>query len=256
MPSGEITHDALRALVLQLDPDDDEAEQKLRMALERRATRDIATAMRELYETLHPGASTFEDEMMQAEWLAANAHADQKTKDAIARMVQEGTDLGVIAADGQLTNIGFGVDWTLVNTHAREWAAEYTGQLIAGLDDVTVRGVRQATQRWIGNGEPLSKLIDDLGIYFDRGRAERIAATEVTRAYAEGNKIAYQESGVVAGWEWRTAADEIRCPTCKGLEGARRFIGQQFIPGVTQPPAHVNCRCWVVPWLGEGTEAP
>jgi hypothetical protein len=45
--------------------------------------------------------------------------------------------------------------------------------------------------------------------------------------------------------------DERRCPTCAGLEGFQRFFGGQFAPGISQPPAHVGCRCWVVPVLKE-----
>lgn len=239
-------------MVLQLDPGDDEAEQKLRMALERRSARSIAEAMRELHETLATGArTTFEDEMMQAEWIASHVHADQKTRDAIARAIMNGSDLGVLTAAGQFANVGFSVDWTLVNVAARDWASRHAAEMISQLDDVTRRGVRQAVTRWIDNGEPLQKLIDDIEPLFGRTRAERIAATEITNAYASGNRIAFQESGVVQAWEWRTAMDERVCPVCGPLAGVQRFMGGQFSPGVSQPPAHVGCRCWVVPVLKE-----
>jgi SPP1 gp7 family putative phage head morphogenesis protein len=241
-------------MVLQLDPGDDEAEQKLRMALERRSARSIAAALRELHNNLGTSATAMEDEMMAAEYIAAYAHADQATRDAIARAIMHGSDLGVLTAAEQLATVGFSVDWTLVNVSARDWAARHTAEMISNLDDVTRRGVRQAVTRWIDNGEPLQNLIDDIEPLFGRTRAERIAVTEITNAYASGNRIAYQESGVVQAWEWRTAMDERRCPTCAGLEGFQRFFGSQFAPGISQPPAHVGCRCWAVPVLKEMTQ--
>ena len=240
-------------MVLQLDPDDDEAEQKLRMALERRSARSIAAALREYHNELRAGALAMEDDMRAAEYIAAYAHANQATRDAIVRAIMSGSDLGVATAAEQLATVGIGMDWTLVNVDARDWAARHAAEMISQLDDVTRRGVRQAVTRWIDNGEPLDSLISDIEPLFGRARAERIAATEITNAYASGNRIAYQESGVVQAWEWRTAMDERRCPTCAGLEGRQTFFGGQFAPGISQPPAHVGCRCWVVPVLKEMT---
>jgi hypothetical protein len=76
-----------------------------------------------------------------------------------------------------------------------------------------------------------------------------IAVTEVTRSYAEGNQIAWKESGVVEGKEWNTANDEIvaRCPICWPLHGVVIPIGEEFDGGFDGPPAHPRCRCWITP---------
>lgn len=45
---------------------------------------------------------------------------------------------------------------------------------------------------------------------------------------------------------WRTAADELVCPTCAPMDGLAIPIGKQFKTGLGKffcPPIHINCRC-------------
>jgi hypothetical protein len=126
----------------------------------------------------------------------------------------------------------------------------------------------------------LFSTLEKMGFGFDRRRARVIAETEVTNAFAKGEVMAWENSDVVVGKEWRTANDERVCPICAplggisfGSEGAepasiadqlRRAsqagLGDQFThPGgrsaaggfagqrFDRPPAHPNCRCWLVP---------
>lgn len=167
--------------------------------------------------------------------------------DALERGLIDASDLGTTVAFDQLAGVGMAFDWTLVNTQAREWARQYTGQLITQIDETTRRSVREAVTRWIDNGEPLDALVGDLraGPFSER-RARMIASTEVTRAFASANEIAYQQSGVVKEVEWRAAMDERVCPVCGGLNGKRVPLGQRFEGGAF-PPAHPGCRCWVAP---------
>ena len=233
---------------MQLDPDDDEAEQAIRMAIENATSRNLRAAFRDMIDTLYPEG--------YGEWLnpqieAARIHnvflEDRKIKDAIQRALIDSVDLGVSVAVDQLAGVGFGMDWTLANITARDWATAYTDDILRQLAGVTERGVGQAVARWIENGEPLPSLIRDLEVFFSPKRAATIAATEVTRAYAEANAITYQESGVVRWMEWRTAMDERVCPVCGALNGKRRKFGEPFDINIKMPPAHVNCRCWIVP---------
>jgi len=253
---GNLTRDKwqhVKAMVLQLDPNEPEAEQVVRMALERRSTRNINEALQELLNTLYPqGWGEFADPNIEAQRIHELFMRDQRLRDAVSRAVQDAADLGVSVAVDTLGNVGFGFDYTLANTSARDWALRYTDEILSNLANTSSRGVGQAVGRWIQNGEPLEMLIQDLSPLFGRQRAERIAATEVTRAFAEGNRQAYQDSGVVQEWEWRTAEDEkIVCPICGGLNGKRRRLNEPFDLNISGPPAHPNCRCWAVPVIAE-----
>ena len=141
-----------------------------------------------------------------------------------------------------------GVDWGLVNTSAQKWATEFAGQLATGITETTRGQVGQVIGDWIASGEPMpqlaTRLREQAGI---QRRAEMIASTETTRAFTEGNRIAWAESGVVEREGWETADDERVCPICFPLSGKQnQKIGEDF-PGGYRPPAHVACRCWAVP---------
>lgn len=255
LPTGPITRDAYKAMVLQLDPDDYEAERAIRMAVEKRNAkklRDLLTQINgrmieAMPEDFSPNTDIFD--LRRAARLTRSEQ--EELEDMLARMLQDSVDLGVNVAIDQFENVGFGFDWTLANTAARDWAASYAPQLSGQIDATTQRMVGQAVSKWVDNGEPLQTLIDDIAPVFGRSRAELIASTEVTRAYAEGNRIAYRESGVVDEWEWRTAADERVCPICGPLDGKQRRLNEPFDIGINAPPAHPRCRCWVVPVIAE-----
>ena len=90
-------------------------------------------------------------------------------------------------------------------------------------------------------------------IAFGEQRAQMIAVTETTRAFAEGERQAglelkekYPDVPVVK--TWMTNEDERVCPICGGLDGQEVAIDEAFeFEGVEypEPPAHPNCRCWM-----------
>jgi hypothetical protein len=68
LPDGSITRDsyaAWKAMVLQLDPDADDAEQALRMELERQFAADMERALREQMNDLIPPTAS-DDTVRQA----------------------------------------------------------------------------------------------------------------------------------------------------------------------------------------------
>ena len=85
-------------------------------------------------------------------------------------------------------------------------------------------------------------------IHYGEIRAQAIAVTETTRAYASGEMAAYQAEGYTE-WIWVAHKDELVCGICGPLAGKRVRIGQAFGEwrgeAITQPPAHPNCRCGV-----------
>ena len=238
----------IKALVLQLDPDDDEAEQQARMEIERRAERALAQALARVLADATPGND--DDVPRLVDQIDRELRQGRTVRDVLERMLLESADLGVSMAIAQAEAIGFGFDWTLANLHARDWAAQHAGRLIGQISDTTRRMVQQATARWIENGEPLARLVQDLEGTFGRPRARLIASTEVTNVVTEGNLLAWREAGfgetepnpkpalhpgcrcwiVVrinddgsADYIWMTAHDERVCPQCGPLHG--RVVG-------------------------------
>jgi SPP1 gp7 family putative phage head morphogenesis protein len=88
-------------------------------------------------------------------------------------------------------------------------------------------------------------------INIGKARAETIARTELIRAHAEGQLLAFQKLGVEevgAAVEWSTAGDERVCHLCKPLEGV--VLKTSEAAGMI--PRHPNCRCaWIPAGVGE-----
>jgi len=182
----------------------------------------------------------------------------------------------------------FGVDWDTANQAAIDWLLGDNGFLETLFDELgqsTINQIKQTIVEWINNKETILELAQTLAnnYGFSSSRAEAIAVTEVTRAYARGNIESWRASGLVQSMQWRTANDERVCPICAPLGGLEfgetetipGNINQQLDNGVTtplgtpfthpggnnaaasyagqaydSPPAHPRCRCSVVPIIG------
>jgi HK97 family phage portal protein len=257
--TGRLTRDgwlAVKALQLQLDPGEDDAAERVITELERRGEAAILRAFREQWrDLLPPNAENMELGELMA-YINSRLLTAQPTQDAIARTLYDAAGAGVNIALDQLERIGVGFDYTLVNTRAQDWAKRYSGELITNINDTTKQAVQQAVERWYGNGEPLSALIDDLQPAFSKKRARLIAQTETTRAASQGTYAGLKESGVVTGVKFKTANDEKVCPWCGSLDGKIISIdGGAFYDELSPelqsklkrrfdlPPVHPNCRC-------------
>jgi hypothetical protein len=142
------------------------------------------------------------------------------------------------------------IDYTLTNKEAAQAAREYAYELVRGINDTTRDALRDAVNSFVETpGMTLGDLEDQVSVHFGEGRAERIAITEVTRAYATGQQMAgealraeFPDVRVVK--VWFTNADDIVCPVCAPLDGKEVGIDESFESGIDNPPAHPNCRCW------------
>lgn len=154
---------------------------------------------------------------------------------------------GVAGAQGALdglADIGVGVDWGLVNQAVVEWAKGYTFELVKQINGTTRKFLQVEVSEWIESGAPLESLIDGLAPMFGKVRADMIAATEVTRAFAEGNDATWRASGVVEEFDVMTGEDDLVCPIClEKVEQNPWKIGNSE----GQMPFHVKCRCWKRP---------
>ena len=66
--------------------------------------------------------------------------------------------------------------------------------------------------------------------------------------------IAYRESGVVVGKQWITSQDE-GCPECQAnMDEGVIGLDEAFESGDTEPPAHPNCECDILPVLSDEAE--
>lgn len=137
---------------------------------------------------------------------------------------------------------GVAIDLDIVNTDAATWATKYAAQLAKGITETTRTQVGEAIGDWIESGKPLDALTADLSSLFSADRAEMIAITEVTRSYASGNQLAWQESGLVDGIRWMTVNDDLVCEICGPRDGQELPIDSDDLP-----PAHVRCRCYTQP---------
>lgn len=139
------------------------------------------------------------------------------------------------------------VDFDMVNTSVINYAKTYRYELIKGITDTTRKQVQQLVSDWAGSGAPLGVLETQLGPIFGDSRAERIASTEATRIFSEGNREAFESTGMVDEVEIQTAEDDIVCEICGPLAGTH--IGVEDHDAF--PPFHVSCRCWTIPVLSE-----
>lgn len=162
----------------------------------------------------------------------------------VRESVQDGVEegLGHLSAD-------IAIDWNLVNSRVVTFAEGYAFTLATQITGTTEKVFQEAYSEWIASGAPLQDLIDELAPMFGGVRAEMIAVTEVTRLFAEGNILGWAESGVVWGKQWMTSEDELVCPICAPLgdEEPVQLLSSGFGTGMSSPPAHVRCRCWLQP---------
>ena len=181
----------------------------------------------------------FEDDPEEAQELIA----------MILQGAQGGMDLVKLQTRLQL-------DYGLTNAEAAAWARRYSYELIKDIDKTTRDVIRSAVTDFIKDPDySMADLFDLLEPQFGRVRAERIAVTEVTRAYSQGQRMARetikeQFPGVAIVDRWYTNNDDLVCPLCGPLDGEERKEGEVFYQPEDAyqdgyPPRHPNCRCWI-----------
>jgi HK97 family phage portal protein len=249
LPDGPITPDALKAMVLQLDPEDDEQEQRVMRELEQELAANLERELRRQLNTLLP-PGTPDDQVDDVVRRAADQveATGERVRDVLRRELERSSSLGVTVAFDQLQQVGLGFDWTLAHTDAAEWATQYSYELVKNINATTRQRLQSAVTEWFNNGDTLPDLRRSLEPLFGPRRAQLIAQTETTRAAAEGAQRGYAAADVIRRVEWTTVVDERVCPVCGPLHGVRTDLGQPFThPNGTQYsiPAHPGCRCFI-----------
>jgi len=184
-----------------------------------------------------------------------NILEDAEDEDELALLIQlltKNTKDG-INLFGQST--GIDIDYTMTNAEAAEWARKYAAKFIKEIDDTTQSALQQAIIAFVETpGFTIGDVMDALP--YDEQRALRIAVTEVTKTYAQGQLMAgdqlkkeFPDVRIVK--RWYTNNDDLVCDICAPLDGMEIDIDDGFTTeegsneGLDSPPAHPNCRCWI-----------
>lgn len=158
-----------------------------------------------------------------------------------------------------IEQVGFGIDWTLVNQAAVDWAKEHGGELVRGITETERIFVGEAVADYFEEGLNIGDLRQRLERVYGPKKAEEIAQTEVTRAAVEGEiemvEVIQRESGIQMAATWQTNNDDIveKCDVCRPLNGVKEAEKVGGVPYfehpdlglIGPPPAHPRCRCWV-----------
>ena len=224
-----------------------------------------AKIMREaaLYKDLTAFFEYWSNEIIKRAREKLGSKADQKLVEGddldrllqvILRHIQAAALTGVEGGADSLDDLfNFSMDWTGTNTSASTWAGQHAGDLVKLIGQSTRAAINGAVQNYIDGGQTFGELQSALDkIIKSPERAAVIAQTEITRSFAKGNTLAWQDSGIVQGKQWQTNNDEIVCPRCNERNLKIVGIDESFGTNVfdeeeTEPPDHPNCRCWVVP---------
>ena len=186
-------------------------------------------------------------------WLIEDAFDEEEETELIADLIRILTQAAKGGVDLFKLGIGFDFDTTLTNSKAAEWARKYTYDLVKDIGDTTRRVLQDTIGAFV---ETPGMTISDVwrSLPFDEARAQMIATTEITRAYASANRIAGKElqkefPGVRVVKTWFTNNDDLVCDICAPLDGKEiemdAGFGVEEGEGLDSPPAHPNCRCWM-----------
>lgn len=152
------------------------------------------------------------------------------------------------------TGVGYGFNFTVLDTHAIKRAVEgkwfdrrnYSDRIWqdkANLERVLKKTITQG----IIKGEDIGKMIGAVEHFFgvDYTSAQRLVRTEVNHIYNQASLDSYAEGGVE---KYRILAtlDSKTSKICQQQDG-REYLVSEMKPGVNAPPFHPNCRTITIP---------
>lgn len=176
--------------------------------------------------------------------------------------------ISVLLENSTRVAIGLGdVDtWNLINQSVIEWAETYyidaDGDTFGSIPNLNLHGrsvFERAFVEWqrgelqsAGYTDGLPQLIRALEPAFGLSRATRVGVTETSRIFAMSEIMAGRANEFITQFEWATAVDERVCEICSPRNGQRvaKSASGFSLPTddlVVYPPAHVMCRCSLIP---------
>ncbi len=141
-----------------------------------------------------------------------------------------------------------GADWReFFPTRGVDWYRQYSLRL-AGVQQVdALERAREIIAKGVEQGWNQSQVMNEIGQIFpdfSRGRLEMIARTETAKIYEQARWRAMDAEPEIVGYEWSAILDSRVCPICAARHGQRYPKAQ--VNG-RLPPAHVSCRCVLLP---------
>ena len=160
-----------------------------------------------------------------------------------------------------------GVSFNTRNQRAIDFTASRAYRFSFETNKTTQDLLRTELSRGIEAGEGIPQLRKRVAGVFDfseKYRTERIARTEVIRAYNFSAEEAWMQSGVVSAKQWFCAIGERTCPWCWDMHGKVIALGSNYFSlgdtqtvdgktlpvdyeNISYPPRHPNCRCTLIP---------
>ena len=192
-----------------------------------------------------------------------------KYQEAVAGPMAEATASGSTFGTNE---VGVSGSFDVSNPRVAEFAATYSDQFASEASSASLRRARSIIARGLEQRQSVQEIADLISndYAFSPERATVVARTETARAFVEGERLGWEESGVVRGKQWQLAAGA--CQYCR--ETARKGTSKVF--GLNEPfwkngdtisagggtysvrygdvqgaPLHPNCRCDIIPVLGD-----
>jgi SPP1 gp7 family putative phage head morphogenesis protein len=222
--------------------------------LERQAAQDIAAALDRLRRDVMRGIGR--DNVMDVFNRLQDNDINERLRQSLYNALLPTADAGYAQAKKELEREVLGVksigdpdfDWTLVNQNARDFLRRYSFDLVGGITRTTSRRLRGHIDDFVTSPDmSINQLGQAVSGIFGADRADTIAITEVTRAFANGQQSVWRDAGIIEKQRWNTAVDEFVCPICAPLNGVVVGVNETWEGGIDAPPGHPNCRCWVTP---------
>ncbi len=169
----------------------------------------------------------------------------QEEKEIIAALRPEIERMALAGAKTLYDTIPVGFDWALIAEGAAKFAETYSFSLVRGINDHSRAVLQRKVKQYVETPSMMmGELRKGLEPTFGETRAESIAVTEVTRAYAQGEMAVVEEAkevGLDMETIWHTNRDELVCPVCQPRDG--KPMDEWDTPEI--PPIHPRDRCWI-----------
>ena len=201
--------------------------------------------------------------------LTAMGAFEVQYQEAVAGPMAEATASGSTFGTNE---VGVAGAFDVTNPRVAEFAATYSQQFASEAAAASLRRARTVIARGLEQGQSAQQIADQISVdyAFSPERATVVARTETARAFVEGERLGWEESGVVRGKQWQLAAGA--CPFCEqtALKGTAKVFGlnEPFWKNgdtisagggtysvrygdVQGAPLHPNCRCDIIPVLGD-----